>query len=211
MPSDLDLEIRSLIHACLENDGQSWNKLLQNCTAIATGFHKEHYSSLSSFDTDNILSNVIKKLFGGGLSKFRGESKYEFLGYLRTIIRNETFSYIRANSRQDKTLSLDQPYRNVEDQPLKDIIYEKKLGPDAIHEINDLFQRAMEHLSVRDGQILLFKAEGYKDKEISELMGIPMNTVASRYSRIKELLVKVLLFAFAIIFSGRNYPWGTSL
>jgi RNA polymerase sigma factor (sigma-70 family) len=211
MPSDLDLEIRSLINACLENDGQSWNTLLQNCTAIATGIHKLHYPSLNSFDTDNILSNVIKKLFDGGLAKFRGGSKYEFLGYLRTIIRNETLSYIRANATQDKALSFDQPFRDGEDQPLKDQISDERLGPDAIQEISDLFRKAMEHLPIRDGQILLFKAQGYKDKEISEIMGIPMNTVASRYSRIKDLLVKVLLIACAIVFSGRNFPWGTSL
>ncbi len=210
----MDDNILPLIEGCLTNDSASWDVLFQTCVSVTTNIHRRRYPSLTPDDTDNILSNICTKLFGGGLKHFKGETKYEFLGYLKTISRNETVSYFREILKRNRTTSLDQGYENDNGQDktsLHDFLEDNHLRPETISEMKDLFKKAMEQLSIRNGQILLYKVEGYKDKEIAELLDMPMNTVASSYSRIKDLLLRTLLTIFVMILSGRNLPWKPSL
>ncbi|MDR3490918.1 MAG: RNA polymerase sigma factor [Gammaproteobacteria bacterium] len=211
----MDDNILSLIQGCLANDRMRWSELLQTCTSIATRFHQARYSSLlTANDTNNILSNVVMKLFHGGLENFSGATKFELLSYIKKIIINETFSYLRQLQKRNRITSL---YQGLvkEDDPvnssLHDFLKDNKLGPDQICEINDLFKKAMAQLTIKEGQILLYKVQGYKDKEIAELLDMPMNTVASKYSRIKDLLKLTLLTILMFILFGRNLPWNTSL
>jgi RNA polymerase sigma factor (sigma-70 family) len=210
----MDDNILPLIEGCLSNDRASWNVLFQTCVSVTTNIHKRRYSSLTPDDTDNILSNISIKLFAGGLKNFKGKTKYEFLGYLKTITRNETVSYFREISKRKRNTSLDQDHENEdgkEDSSVHDFLEDNCLSPETICEINDLFKKAMDQLSIRNGQLLLYKVQGYKDKEIAELLDMPMNTVASSYSRIKDLLLRTLLIILVIILFGRNLPWKTSL
>ncbi|MEI6208710.1 MAG: sigma-70 family RNA polymerase sigma factor [Desulfuromonadales bacterium] len=206
----MDDNILPLLSGCLANDNPSWNSLLLSCSSIATSLHRHRYTSLSIEDSENIISNIYSKLFDGGLKTFKGETKYELLSYFKTITKNETISYIRANLKRNKDTSLDQD-DNQDDSSLYDFLEDNSLRPDMISEINDLYKRAMEQLSIRDQQILMFKVEGYKDKEIAEMLKIPMNTVASSYSRIKDTLLRTLLTIIIIFLMGRNWPWKTSL
>jgi RNA polymerase sigma-70 factor (ECF subfamily) len=209
----MDDNILPLIKGCLANDSSSWNILLQACTSIALNHHRKHFSSLSPDDTDVIVSNVYTKLFDGGLGKFTGATKYELLGYFKTITQNETFSFLRQHMKRKREVSLDQSLGEDDDQvefTLQNLLPDNSLRPDIIAQINDLYRKAMGQLSVRDQQILLYKVEGYKDREIAELLGIPANTVASSYSRLKETLQRNLAMAILIILSGRNWPGMTS-
>jgi len=211
----MDDNILSLIQDCLASNSTSWGVLFQTCVSVTTNTHHRRYPSLTPDDTDHILSNICTKLFNGGLKHFKGKTDYEFLGYIKTIVKNETVSYLNIlNLRRKQNTSLDQGRGNDGDQDESSLHYSLKddqLGPDAICEINDLYKKAMSQLSIRDGQILLFKIEGHKDKEIAELLGMPMNTVASRYNRIRELLLRTLSMILLIILFGRNLPWKTSL
>ena len=98
--------------------------------------------------------------------------KYELLSFIKTITRNETISYLRANLKRQKNTSIDQEFENDNDFSLHDLLEDNTLRPDTIAEINDLYRKAMGKLSIRDKQILLYKIEGYMDREISELLGI---------------------------------------
>jgi RNA polymerase sigma-70 factor, ECF subfamily len=208
----MDDDILPLIHGCLINDSASWNTLIQTCTSVAINILRKRYTSLAPDEIDNVISNIYTKLVDGGLKNFRGETGYELLKYFETITRNETISYFRQSVKRNRDVSLDQTDdEDGHEFPLQHLLKDNKLRPDTIVEINDLYRRAMEQLSVKDQQILLFKIEGYTDTEIAELLDIPMGTVASRYNRAKELLHRTLIAAILIILSGRNLPWMTSL
>ena len=94
----MDDNILPLIKGCLANDSASWSVLFQTCVSVTANIHRRRYPSLTPDDTDNILSNICTKLFDGGLKHFKGETKYEFLGYLKTISSNETISINLKNS-----------------------------------------------------------------------------------------------------------------
>lgn len=206
-------DIPALIQGCITNDRASWNLLFRTGASVAANTLRTYYTSLSSDEIDDIISNLYTKLIDGGLNSFRGQTKYELLKYFNIITRNEAISYLRQKMKRDRNPSLDQCTEDEDgyDSPLQHLLKDNTLRPDTITEINDLYRKAMGQLSVKDQQILLFKIEGYTDAEIAELLDIPMGTVASRYNRAKELLQRTLIAAILIIFSGRNLPWMASL
>ena len=206
-------DISALIQGCITNDRASWNVLFQTSTSVAAKILRTYYTSLSPDEIDDVISNIYTKLINGGLSNFRGETEYELLGYFKTITRNEAISYLRQKMKRDRNASIDQDSDGEDglEAPLQHLLKDNTLRPDTIAEINDLYRKAMGQLSIRDQQILLFKIEGYKDKEIAELLNIPMNTVASSYNRVKALLQQTLIAVILIILSGRKTPWMTSL
>jgi RNA polymerase sigma factor (sigma-70 family) len=206
-------DILSLIQGCLSNDRKSWNTLRQDAGSVVLNILRGRHSSLSSADHDDIVQNIFIKLSSNGLRDFRGTTKYEFLNYLGIIAKREAINHIRQHARHENTVSLDQPLSNDDDchTTLLDTLADQNLRPDTIAELNNLFSTSLAQLSIRDKQILIYKVEGYKDREIAELLAIPMNTVASAYNRIKELLRKTLAMAILIILFGRNLSGASSL
>ncbi len=55
-----------------------------------------------------------------------------------------------------------------------------------------MIQMVLEGSPIETKQVVLMKMEGYKDREIADIMGISPGTVASKYARIKERIKKVL-------------------
>ena len=206
-------DILPLIQGCLSNDRESWNTLYRDAGSVALNILRGRYSSLSSEDHQDIVQNIFIKLSTNGLRDFHGTTNYEFLNYLGIIAKREAINHIRQHARHNNTASLDQPLSNDDDcdATLLDGLADETLRPDMIAELNDLFSASLAQLSIRDKQILIYKVEGYKDKEIAELLDIPMNTVASAYNRIKELLRRTLAIALLMILFGRNLPGATSL
>lgn len=206
-------DILSLIQGCLSNKRESWGTLCREIGSIALNILRRRYSSLSSADHDDIVQNIFIKLSSNGLRDFRGTTQYEFLNYLGIIAKREAINHIRQHARHENSASLDQPLSNDDDgdATLLDTLADQTLRPDMIAELNNLFNTSLAQLSIRDKQILIYKVEGYKDKEIAELLDIPMNTVASAYNRIKDLLRRTLTVALLMILFGRNLPGVSSV
>ena len=55
-----------------------------------------------------------------------------------------------------------------------------------------IIETVLEGLPVETKQVVLMKIEGYKDREIADILGISPGTVASKYARIKERAKKLL-------------------
>ena len=60
------------------------------------------------------------------------------------------------------------------------------------HEQLQIIHMVLEGYPVETKQVVLIKMEGYKDREIADILGISPGTVASKYSRIKEKVKKLL-------------------
>ncbi len=59
------------------------------------------------------------------------------------------------------------------------------------HEICALYD-AVDQLDFKYREIIIYLAKGYKFKEISKLLDLPINTCLTRSKRAKELLFKIL-------------------
>ena len=112
---------------------------------------------------------------------------------------------LRYKKRREREVSIDQETDSGnENAPSAPILADNTFRPDKAAEVKDLLARVMEGLSIEEKQILVYKAEGYKDHEIAELLGIPMGTVASRYNRIKAGAMNFCVAVFLLIIFGRK-------
>ena len=159
----------------------------------------------TSDENDDIIQNIFIKLTNGGLRNFNGATVYEFLAYFRKIAANEAFTWLRYKKRREREISIDpEPDSDNENTPSAPILADNTFRPDRAAEVKDLLTRVLEGLSIEEKQILVYKAEGYKDHEIAELLGIPMGTVASRYNRIKAGAMNFYVAVFLLIILGRK-------
>jgi RNA polymerase sigma factor (sigma-70 family) len=201
----MDDEFLSFIGRCISGDGPSWDTFFSKYGSIAKQILNKNYPFLSPDENDDIIQNIFIKLTNGGLKNFNGTTVYEFLAYFRKIAANEAFTCLRYKKRREREISIDpESDSDNENTPSAPILADNNIIPDRAAEVKDLLERVLEGLSIEEKQILVFKAEGYKDHEIAELLGIPMGTVASRYNRIKAGAGNIFVFLFLLIIFGRK-------
>ncbi len=187
--------VLQIINDCLSNKEGGWDVFFKEYGSVAMNILNHHFPGFSQADKDDVIQNIFSKLLKGGLKNFRGNKEYEFLAYLKKITTNEARTYLEYAGKWKTSISLDQE-KNCGDDILPPLeIPDNKPLPDIEMEGNELVQliyTVLDGSSVETKQIFLMKAEGYKDKEVSDILGISMGTVASRYSRIREKLRRVL-------------------
>jgi len=202
----MEENIPLFIKACLAGDNRSW----EHVRSISLKFLRWRNSSQAE-DHSDIIQNVIIKLLQG-FSRFNGTTAGELRQYITVTTMREAASYYRKNARYQSHESLDQSLDDeASGSTLHDLLQDGRLDPAAITAIKDLIQKAAVQLSVRDMQIVLFKAEGYKDREIADMLGMTTGGVGSTYKRIRDSLIKTLAIVLLIILFGRKLPWMTSL
>jgi RNA polymerase sigma-70 factor, ECF subfamily len=193
----LDLDT---IVQCKKGDSKSWEKFIKLYGPLAQAIARRYFS-LTLEDIENITQNVFIKLFEGGLAHFRGTTEFEFRAYYKTIVLNEAKTYLQKEKRwkdkvEDLFLISDE---SVEDNiltknPIENIEYPSP-KPDQIAEGKEIIliiEKSLQNISLRERQLFLLKLKGYKEKDISQIIGIPMGSVASSYSRIIEKIQKSL-------------------
>ena len=144
---------------------------------------------------DDIIQGVFIKLYRGGLSHFRGKSKYEFFSYFKMIVKNEAITYANTRRDEDKAVPLNGDDPNG--TPLQDRIPAPASGsrPDMAAETKEelgLVIGIIQSFPVEDQEIFSMKVQGYKEEEIGRLLNVPLGTVASKYSRMKDKIMEKL-------------------
>lgn len=186
-----DLQIVTL---CIKGNSSAWTEFIKIYGSLAQRI-LGRYFRLEPHDVENVFQHVLIKLHDRGLANFRGKSKFEFRAYFKTIVLNEAKTYLHSESRFKNNIDdLYFHFGGVEDETVQseNLIENMKdpgAQPDQLSEYKEAFKlidKMIEGYSLKDRQIFLFKIKGYKENEICELMGIPMGSVASSYSRMVE-------------------------
>lgn len=161
---------------------------------MAMNILNSRFTNTSVHEKEDVIQNVFIKLVKDGLKNFRGTSKYEFLSYFKRIVHNEALGLISSQKRVNIT-SLNQkreteegerpPFEVLDDRPGQENTAETM-------EVLNIIRDSLREYPIEDQQIFLMKSEGAKDKEIADILKISMGTVASKYSRIKDRLRKIL-------------------
>ena len=180
-------DVLLVIEGCLREEEWAWRIFVKEFGSMAENILRK-FSDLAPHDRENIIQNVFIKLLKGGLSNFKGSTKYEFFKYFKTIAIHEGISYLKSEGKDKGNISL-----NGEDSEgfsLKDFIpsQDPLLRPDLTvegKETLDIIQKVMEGFPLLDQQIFWMKLQGYKDEAIKKILGRPLGTGASKYSRIK--------------------------
>jgi len=188
-------DMQSVMAGCLSGNETAWSAFFTEYAPIAMNILSHRLGDLSLDEKEDIIQNTFSKLLKGGLKNFRGSTRYEFLAYFRRIVLNEALTYLKSGREWKDTASLDQ--ERDRDQPESPQLEVHDGNPEAYagakkHEQLQIITTVLEGSPVETKQVVLMKMEGYKDREIADILGISPGTVASKYSRIKEKVKKIL-------------------
>lgn len=133
----------------------------------------------NQYDAEDIIQESFINAFNS-LDKFRGDSS--FGSWLKRIVINKSITFLKKKKQEFTDIdSLQIVVDENKDENLP------KIDPTKIHEsIKTLPGKARVVLN-------LYLLEGYKHKEIAEILNISESTSKSQYLRAKQLLRKKLL------------------
>lgn len=140
-------------------------------------------------EADDLLQDVFVKSYQH-LADF--DTARKFSPWIYRIAHNEAVNWIRKRSRRPTVVSWDDIVETTgEQQPIEpsETVEEQWIR----RELRDDVRVALGRLNEEHREILTLRY--YLDKsyrEIAEIIGIPMNTVASRVSRAKKSLLDAL-------------------
>ena len=191
---DQDEKLLSLIDACLNGKEEAWHFFIRQYGKIVRGCLSGYFRG-DAPKIDDVTQQVCIKLWKAGLRDFRGTNRYQFLSYLKLITVNEAKTYLRLTAGRVREVSIDRdPASSDDPRPVTEIVSGTP-NPEQTTSARERLEILTSHLHdlpLEQQQIFLMKAKGYKEKEISDLLGIPEGTVASSYSRIIAKLKNAL-------------------
>lgn len=165
-----------LIEKCIKQDRVAQEKLYRE--------YADHMFSICLIYTDNedeacdVLQDGFIKVFKN-ISKFRRESNLG--GWIRRIFINEALTLYRKKKRKREVL---EEYKGTLEPNVQNII-EKINATELVKMVNALPSKASM-------VIKLYAIEGYKHKEIAELLGISIGTSKSQLSRARVMLKEMM-------------------
>ncbi len=156
-----------VIQGRLRGEEKSWDICFIEFGSMAENILCK-FSDFERDARDDVIQNVFIKLYRGGLSDFRGKTKYEFFSYFKTIVKNEAITY--ANARKGEGNPLHVATDDPDCPSWEDRIPDRTTvsRPDLMAELKeefDLVRGVIESLPVDDQEIFFMKIQGYKDEE----------------------------------------------
>lgn len=150
-----------------------------------------HDSNISEEAFQEFLLHLLEKEI---IEKSEASSKVQLFAYLRTCSRN----FIKKNYKKwslSDTVSVD-GHPEAERTGRGDWLGFSGINP-IEEEMQTLFdrealQQAILSLKLRPRTVVQLMLDGYKHSEISEILGLPMGTVASDLNRSREKLHAIL-------------------
>lgn len=126
---------------------------------------------------EDVLIEAFFKVFSN-LDRFRGEGSFE--GWIRRIVVNEALMFLRKQHNFNMTLEI-----TDFDQPVKMNVVENLAAQDILKLMNEL---PTGYRTVFN----LYVVEGYKHREIAELLGVSINTSKSQLILAKKRMQDIL-------------------
>ncbi|HKK77632.1 MAG TPA: RNA polymerase sigma factor [Saprospiraceae bacterium] len=168
---------KELIQACRKRKRKAQQKLFDTYSPKMNGVLMRYLRSRE--DREDVLIEAFFKVFDN-LDKFRGDGSFE--GWIRRIVVNEALMFLRKQHNFNMTLEI-----TDFDQPVRMKVVDHLAAQDILS--------LMEELPTGYRTVFnLYVIEGYKHREIAELLDISINTSKSQLilarKRMRELLKK---------------------
>lgn len=166
---------QQLIQACREEDRRAQKILYDRYTPVMFGVCKRYLKTRE--DAEDVLVEAFFKVLTN-LHQFKGEGSFE--GWIRRIVVNEALMYLRRRHNFNMTVEI-----SNYDAPAP----AKAVGRLAEQDIMGM----LDQLPTGYRTIFnLYVLEGYKHREIADMLGISINTSKSQLilarKRLQELL-----------------------
>ncbi len=149
------------------------------------------FRSYSQQDAEDIISRATLLLWERW-DEFSTHSPKGMLCWLLNTVRNMAYEEDRRMARLTQLLSLDELPPHLHPSAPPDIPPERRE-----EEYRQLLRKLTEQLSEQDRELLLDKIERHRgDSEIAEQLGITVNAVRIRWTRLKERITRILQNGF---------------
>ena len=168
---------KELIQGCIRLEPEAQKTLYHQYAPLVMGICRRYLKSEE--DAEDVMVEAMVKVFRS-LEDFKGEGSFE--GWIRRISVHEALMFLRKSRPMEPLESWSASQEAVTDNPEHDF---------SMHEILS----ALDHLPPGYRAVFnLYVVEGYKHREIAELLQISINTSKSQLalakSRMQELLKK---------------------
>lgn len=167
----------SLIQACMDGDRRAqkafYERFARSMYVVAMRYSK------TTHEADDILQDAFVKIFAN-LTSFKGDCPIEY--WVKRIVVNTALKYNRRKLDKAPTEDVKEFHQVSEDEPdMANIGFEQLLS--YIRSLAPRYQMIFN----------MYAIEGYKHREIAELLGITEGTSKSQYARAKALLQEMIL------------------
>lgn len=176
--ADRKMEIDEMISLCISGDSRAHSVLYSNYKGIVYSIALKY--SKNKDEAEDISQDVFIKIFGG-IKNFRGDGSFD--GWIRRIAVNTSINYYRKKVQNGYHYDVD----NMWD--LKDDSYERMSPSVTREDMEKILEKMPEGYA---NCIKLHILDGYKHKEISEMLGVDINTSKSQLSRGRTMLLKIM-------------------
>ncbi len=165
-----------LIARCQREEPEAQKKLYEQYAPTLFGVVRRYVSGRE--DAEDILLEGFFKIFTN-IHKYRGNGSFE--GWMRRIVINEALMFLRKNHALRRTVDID----DLEIPRDETIV--AQLSAQEIYNLLDELPTGYRTV------FNLYVMEGYKHREIAELLGISINTSKSQLIFAKKRLQERLL------------------
>lgn len=164
-----------IIAGCKKSDPTFQKLLYDNYKSILFGICRRYLPRIE--DAEDVLVESFIKIFSK-LDEFKNEGSFE--GWMKKITVNEALMFLRRNKRI--FLALEGNELEVSEEPH----YEDEFDEDSILELFDKLPDGYRAV------LNLYAVEGYKHKEIAEMLGISINTSKSQLILARKKMQEII-------------------
>ena len=165
---------QQLIDGCARHESKAQKVLYEKYSRLLLGVCMRY--AIDKAEAEDILQDSFLKIFNK-IKDFSG--KGSFIGWLRKVVVNTAITHYHLNLKHRYHVGIEE-YVPVE---------KGVAGFDEDFFTSDELYKVLNELPNGYRMVFnLYAVEGYKHKEIAEIMGIDTNTSKSQYSRAKAVL-----------------------
>jgi RNA polymerase sigma-70 factor (ECF subfamily) len=167
--------VNELILDCLEGKRMAQKELYQLYAPKMLGICYRYTKTLE--DAEDVLQEGFVKTFNN-IKHYKGTG--DFAAWLRTIMVNTAIDYLNKHKKYKKELQLLENDLNITSNETPEIYLDTKDLVELIRKLPIIYQLVFNLIAV----------EGYSQQDVAELMNTNINTIRSRYSRARTMLME---------------------
>ena len=168
-----------IIFKCKQNDRKAQKMLYDKYASVMLGICMRYVKERA--EAEDVMQDGFLKIFLK-INQYSGKGSFE--GWMKRVMVNTALSNYRKNLKHYNHLDVDEVNDlNLQDGTYTDAEYTKEELFNIIKELPDGYRVVFN----------LFAIEGYKHKEIGEMLKIDVATSKSQFSRARKLIQKKLL------------------
>lgn len=169
---------QEIVKGCLKKDKLAQKSLYDRYSGLLLGICIRYATDVP--EAEDILQESLVKVFLN-IGDYSGEGS--FIGWMRKIVINTAITHYHKNLKHKHYVEIEEVFSNE---------VGKSDTPDTQFTAEELM-KVLDQLPPGYKAVFnLYAIEGYKHKEIAEMLNIDVNTSKSQYSRARSLIQKKL-------------------